>query len=436
MDYQKIQRYSLLELALLAVFMAGLLIALLVVQHRARVDLSDRLSLPGSGLAVSIPVGDQWNSTQAWQYEESENSMILISEFVISGRSGMVVRWRYCLSTPAGSDQELLEQRARRLGALVQGGGTIGRQFPMAYAQMLFSSDPQQEVYLGLMRLNAKRSIELLVTSSGLGSSYPENVLKSLVEGIDYQPGSGLADGKGLIQQFLNGLSTDSSQQTPSDEAFLIKGTGSKNLGYYYTHHIMDDDGILRSTVQQMESNSWRLKSEIRMDALNQTYRWQTELNFLRAKGAQVYTIAPNDNGELYIKRNEKEIKIFPSGQFFLPEPHLNKLAAYFMQTEYTEVIVDVLSATGRLVPVRLGKISSEQASAKSEDVDSVVRVDYLHELNSYEELFFDAALNLLGKFEQAPNRNPRVWNAVSVDQLQQTFQKEFQRSGDKVACK
>ncbi|MHC4962129.1 MAG: hypothetical protein ACYTGA_08415, partial [Planctomycetota bacterium] len=73
MDIKKVKRYSLIEVALLAVFMVGLLIAHLIVKHRATVVLSDLISLPGSGLSVSVPAGPGWERTATWQYEESES---------------------------------------------------------------------------------------------------------------------------------------------------------------------------------------------------------------------------------------------------------------------------------------------------------------------------------------------------------------------------
>jgi hypothetical protein len=38
-----------------------------------------------------------------------------------------------------------------------------------------------------------------------------------------------------------------------------------------------------------------------------------------------------------------------------------------------------------------------------------------------------------LGKFEQQPRSRPRIWDAVSVEALQQIFQEDFQASGDEV---
>ena len=120
MDIEKVKRYSLIEVSLLGIFMAGLLIAHLIVKHRSTVVLSSGISLPGSGLSVSMPEGPGWDRTNTWQYEETESSMMLISQYGTPGGSGMAVRCRYVFSTPDGSEQELLTQKATQINADIQ----------------------------------------------------------------------------------------------------------------------------------------------------------------------------------------------------------------------------------------------------------------------------------------------------------------------------
>jgi hypothetical protein len=92
-----------------------------------------------------------------------------------------------------------------------------------------------------------------------------------------------------------------------------------------------------------------------------------------------------------------------------------------------------VLNAKGQLVPVYLTKMPPAKSKAKSDAVESVVRMDFLYHPDSYEELLFDRSQNILGKFEQQPRSRPRIWDAVSVGALQQIFQEDFQVSGDEV---
>lgn len=434
MDIKKVKRYSLIELALLALFMFGLLTAHLIVKLRAKVVLSDSVSLPGSGLSVSMPAGPGWDGTTAWQYEEPESSMMLISQFGAPGSSSMAVRWRYLFSTPDGSERELLEQKAKKIGAVVQSFDTIGQECPMVYARMLLPSTEREEVYMGIMRLGYNRSVELLVRSYGLVGFHGENVLRSVAGSIQYRPGQELADGHVLTDEFLNTQANRLSRRSRPDEAFLIKDAAGKNRGYYHARHSLSDSNghqVLRTQIRQFEYNVLKLKSELWFDPHAKDYRWKTDLSNPRTEGTLVYEIAPDESESLLVTRNAKEVKSFPAGQFFLPEPLLVELAHVFLQSQYNSVIIDVQAARGQLVPVHLTKVPPAKAKAKAEAAEAVVRMDFLYHPDSYEELLFDGSQNLLGKFEQQPGRRGRIWDAVSTEALQQIFQEDFQFPDD-----
>ncbi|MHC5138058.1 MAG: hypothetical protein ACYSN7_05830 [Planctomycetota bacterium] len=431
MDIKKVKRYSLIEVALLAVFMVGLLIAHLIVKHRATVVLSDLISLPGSGLSVSVPAGPGWERTATWQYEESESSMTLLGQFRPSNRGTMGVRWRYVFSTPDGFEQELLEQRAQKISAVIQSFHKVGQEYPVVYARMLLPSSPQEEIYMGIMRTKSNRSIELLVRSYGIGGFHGENVFRSVAESIQYRPGQEVAEGHVLTDEFLRTQGHRLSRRSRSDEAFLIKDAAGKNQGYYYARHSVSNkpQQALKTQIRQFEYNVMVLKSELWFDPLEKDYRWKTDVSNPRAEGALVYEIAPGQSQSLLVTRNAKEVKTFPPGQFFLPQPLLIELAQVFLESDYDGVIVDVLTAKGQLGPVRLTKVPPDEANAKSESVESVVRMEFIYLADSYEELLFDRSQNLLGKFKQQPGRRGRIWEAVSLEALQQIFQEDFQAS-------
>lgn len=430
MDIQKVKRYSLVELALLAIFMIGLLTAHLIVKFRSRVDLSDLIPLSGFGLSVSVPDGPEWECT-GWQYDESENCMKLISQFVARGNSSMGVRWRYVFSTADVSDRELLKRKAEEIKAVAESFGTIGQEYPMVYARMVLPQTQREEIYLGIIRLDAGRSVELLVQSYAVGGFHGENVLKSVAGSFQYRPGQDVAEGRALMDEFLKTHASRLSHGVLPDEAFLIKdAVGDNNLGYYYARHSASNNDPVRSRTQirQFEYNSLEMESELWFDYLDKNYRWKTDSSNPRFKGTLAYEIVRDENGLLLVRRNAKEVKTFPAnGQFFLPEPLLTELANVFLERQYSGVVIDVLAARGQLVPVRLTKLPPAKAKAKSKGVESVVRVDFLYHPDSYEELLFDTSQNLLGKFEQQPGRRPRIWDAVSTKVLQQVFQDDFQ---------
>ncbi|MHC5179733.1 MAG: hypothetical protein ACYSOS_04335, partial [Planctomycetota bacterium] len=147
MDIEIIKRYSLVEVALLAIFFIGLLTAHLIVKVRSQVILSEPIALPGSGLSVSVPDNAGWTHSAAWQYDDLENGMMLVSQFTGSAHSRRVVRWNFVFVSPDISEKELLEQKAEKIDAVIQNFGKTDRECPMVYARMLLSQSSRQEIY-------------------------------------------------------------------------------------------------------------------------------------------------------------------------------------------------------------------------------------------------------------------------------------------------
>lgn len=429
MDIEKIKRYSLVEVALLLLFSVGLLVAHLIVKDRSKVTLADPIALSGSGLSVSMPTGSMWNCMGDWQYENSENRMILLGEYAQSSRSKMGVHWLYALSTPDGSERELLERYAHEKGAQVKHLNVEGQSSPMLFAKILFSDNAEGAVYMGMMRLDANRSLALQVISHGMSELYVENVIKAMAASIQYQPPQELTDGSALMDAFLQTQIRLRRKNSLKDETFLIKNKQGKNRGYYYARQSQDRHGLREMEIRQFESKTLDQRSTLSFDLLEREHHWKTDLVTSRVAAPISYQIESDESGALQVKYNAKEVKTIPPNHSFVPEPLLTELASVFLDSQHSRIIIDVLSVKGWLMPVRLTKLSPDKAQAKSESetVDAVVRIDFLGLLNSYEELLFDRSQDLLGKFVQHPNHMGQIWDAVPLETLQEIFQENFQ---------
>ena len=70
----KTNKYSLNNVAMLALFAAGLIIAYVIVANRSALKLSDPIILTHSGLAIQIPAGNGWQETGQWTYKNNKLS--------------------------------------------------------------------------------------------------------------------------------------------------------------------------------------------------------------------------------------------------------------------------------------------------------------------------------------------------------------------------
>ena len=67
-DTHGIKKHEYDKIALLGIFALSLLVAYLIVSFRSRLLFSDPIRLSQTGLSVSIPSGQSWQSEEQWNY--------------------------------------------------------------------------------------------------------------------------------------------------------------------------------------------------------------------------------------------------------------------------------------------------------------------------------------------------------------------------------
>lgn len=428
MDIEKAKRYSLTEVVLLVIFIIGLIIANLIVQNRSRIILSEPIVLTGSGLSVSLPVNPGWERTDVWRYE-MDNSMTLIGRFR-SREADIEVRWRYNLHTPEGLSDKLLQRRAAETNSSLQKIEHINEPLEMAFTALAGASSLNTSIYMGAAILDFGRSLELQVVSRTMDDYYAEHIFRSLAAGIQYKKPAALNEGKKILESYLLGPVRKSN--SPQPEAFLIRDDLGRNLGYFRQRE--DSQTLRQMRIWQYEYRGVRFDSSLWLNPSEKSYLWKTDLKYPGMTESKTYDIRADGVGKLQVECNIEKPKILTASFFILPEPLLPEYAAMLLDSNFTDVVVDVLAPTGQIVPVHVEKIPKEQASARSENAAFVVRLVFLHHPKSFEELFFDAEGILIGKFEQQPRQRGRIWIAATLQQIESIFGEDFQMPKDPIA--
>jgi len=106
------------KIALLSLFMLSLLSAHLIVVFKSRISFSDPIRLSQTGLSVSMPSGQGWQSEKQWQYQE--NIFTISSLFPLGADKPTTwANCRYLLSTETTTPQMRFEQRASEIDAVI-----------------------------------------------------------------------------------------------------------------------------------------------------------------------------------------------------------------------------------------------------------------------------------------------------------------------------
>lgn len=419
MDIEKVKRYSLAELTLLALFAMGLLAAWIIVKARDHVPLSAPIALDGTGLSVSVPVGTGWEHTPAWGYE-TDNSMALLAQRRVM-QSGVELRWRYVFCAPQISLQEVLKERLKETQAVVE---PVEMPAGSSMEAVRISTPPQTQeptYFFAMANLGHGRRIELQVTPEQLDFDlfYAETLLKDAALSMVYQTTEEMAAGTALLKQFYETMET----AQPKEESFLISEARGRTTGFYYAKHEPDNGGAVRRIeTRYYETQQFMMEGTLKIGRRQQPFNWQTRLTVPMTTGLRSYEIQADENGRLNVSSNFEAGKTLYPDPFILPEAVLSEFVRLYLEGTEESVVTLAIAGIGQVAPIRIRKIDPQEATARSEEVRTAVRVEYLHSADFFDELYFDEQRRLVGRFERQPRRPDRLWDRVEPEELRHVF--------------
>jgi hypothetical protein len=419
MDIEKVKRYSLAELALLIIFVIGLLLAWMVVRSRSRILLTEPIGLRGSGLSVRLPGGTGWEYTPAWTYE-NDNSMVLAAQRRLSPQTAVKMTWRFEFCSKPVELEDVLAERLAASNAAVQRlempAGT-----GMQAARVTASEGAYNAVFLiARKNLDFGRALELQVLPNhpGIDPFYLEDLLRETASSVIYEAPAELEAGMELLNRFFSRLEADQV----AEESFLLTDSRGRTIGFYYRDHQASaaNHVVLRS--RHYDAQQFRVDSTLEIGRLGDPFHWETRMR-LPAAAVQSYSIRRGEDGGLAVSAvGGKARQIACIEQHLLPEMLLTDFVRLFIAQERNEVVVDVLSGTGMVVPVQIGHINTEEAAARSQEVATAVRVTYLHGRDFFDELYYNKDRELVGRFERQPRRRDRLWDRRRPEELGDLF--------------
>jgi len=173
------------KIALLGLFVAALLAARLIVGLRSALVLSEPIPLPGTGgLAISVPMGNGWQSRQRWDHEG--NAFVLSSSFSPgSGEATAGVICRYQAAVKTTSSQMRFEQKARKFdGGIVEIDQMVTDSLIFDWAHVKGDQTPLT-MFLATAILSDDWQLDIEVYEITGDAEQAEQVFKGVVESVN-----------------------------------------------------------------------------------------------------------------------------------------------------------------------------------------------------------------------------------------------------------
>ena len=437
MNDETVKRYSLAEIALLFIFMVGLLLAHVLVKVRHRIELAEPVTLAGSGLSVSMPSGTGWEYETSWRYE-SDSSMVLVGQHQIGRQRKASIRWRYAICSPGRSAEEILQHRAEESGSRINSIKALDGPVSMYYA-VIYPEGSDYSFYLGIVPLDFGRHLELQVfVYQQFDLAYGENLFQTLAGGIDYQPSPQLQAGRELMDAFWEAIQAGSLRlDGPAENAFLLKSTTNQPIGYdYYNISSIENDQVIRYQLraQHYERRFTHMETTLLFDGAQQRFTWKSTLQQAGAGRPRQYTLIQGADGLIDISTDFEADRQLACNRLLLPEVLLPHCGALLLENgQPRSLIIDVLSATGLVVPTILEKADIQTASAESDQITFMIKVDFLNNPFLYEELYFNRNKDLIGRLDRRPSAT-LLWEPATLNQLEKIFGDNFKPLNENVA--
>jgi hypothetical protein len=415
-----VDKASLCNVVLLGYFALGLGLSSLMVKSRTAIELSAPVELPGEGLSVSVPVGTGWKSLTEWTYER-DNSYTLVSAYSIQGPPMAEVRWQYRLAEKSQPAEDLLREYA---GHFAGQAGEIQRfESSLTFCWLHLFPRTSDEDLLLAVAVPAEGRALMLQLRSYAEPLYIRELFERLAAAVQIHADPRKEAGNKLTADLPDRIYGSWLRQLSGrPAAFLISPAGAKPIGYSRTAAAQTDPDQSMQTGLDYEEvlpegrEPGKTVSRLRAAEDFSEFVWTTDRLMRRRASQTVLHLRPG--GALEIRdsygRNDT---VWPAPSA-VPEILLPAVAWAMSQSDQTEAIVDVIASAGWIVPAVLSTRSTQAALEKIDKTEIVVRIDFLHDNNNFEEYYFDSQQNLIGKYEQMPGQAPRLWKPASREEI------------------
>jgi len=414
--YNKNQR-SALELTLLALFAVSLLTAAAITGIRNTIPMSKPIKLACASITASIPKGRQWVSFNQWRYNKARNNFVLASTIVQKEFTVAFAELTYIL-TPNTLDP------AEHLGDNLTPGSQVIRQEVIKRdgIDILWCSVRQESIaggiYLAAAKLDADRMLQIKVFAYR-DEALAKKVFNVIMKSISFEKNQPLEDGLNFVNHLkekkLPALIRNETSASMT-RVYLVNKTESidrkipkQNIfdGFVIEHFSFNNDpeklplqckSFFLTSAPNGAASDTLFQSDLSFD----TFLWTARRTTSQGKLASETQIELEPGGLLSFTDilAEPTIPTLRPGPLAIPEILLDTVATEFLNFTAETIYLDLIFASGKILPVQLSIIKTENLNAKTKDIALAVKIHFLGFTDSSQTIYFDKNHKIVTKIE------------------------------------
>ena len=417
-----VKKYSLEEVALLVIFALGLLLALVIVIRRSRINMSDPIELPYSGLSVSVPVGRGWTRADSWVYRRG-NEFLLATQLEVGGRSTAVVRCSYMLAAERIPARELLEKHVATLRMRIDRSGQIlANDIVIEWAQL---DRPRRspDYFLGIAQLPSGKTLAIDVHAPN-DQLLAGKLFRMTAKSVVFESDELLEKGNDFVRQVkAGGFGGIIAKYSDFDKeiAYLISDTVDRANGFQlkaFTKNLDRSDWAAQKikSVQYLAGSKGGLTATV-CDCSDKLDRfiWQT----LRP-GTGTAEIELARDGRMRVSSAKTGDLAYWPGAGAVPEICLDVIGASFLDSYAAEAVIDIIRPNGQIVPSLVSSIDASQGRDNKWGAPYAVRIEFLDGKGASLHIYFDFKKRPVGKVTK--DGRTLVWHSTDRQSLTEEF--------------
>jgi len=383
------------KIALLVLFVLALLIAQIIITTRSKLEFPEPIELPYTGLSISIPIGNGWESDKKWHYDENVFSLSSYL-FIGSEKPSAGILCRYLLAPEVISPEIWFERKAAECDGVIEEVNRIQKEKLNIDWAHIENPDTLLSISLGTVELPYDRRLNIEVHQMTLETGLARKVFEQVVESLVFQANQKLDTGKEIVAKIRNeGL--DSYLDIKSKRAnFLIRNSRKRNIGFALEVLVdsksTDDFNIQAASHFYLTGRDNREQRALYQGKNNiEEFVWQSQILGTTEKTyaktvldeAGIITIVKYSNIEI----EEKRYKFGPT---MIPEIFIESILSQMLQDDINEIIIDIIDSEGRIIPIYISSIEADKGIAENYDAAYVFRIDFNSEQDFFEHVCLD----------------------------------------------
>jgi hypothetical protein len=379
------------KIALLGLFVLALLVAFIVVSVKSTLVFSEPIELFHTGISVSMPVGNGWQSDERWQYQK--NSYILSSSFVVSSDKPTARAYcRYQIAPETLPAEIWYEQKAAEVSGKIM---EVNREQKGALnIDWVRIERPEflLTIFLGAIELPNNRRLNIEVHQIKDDVDMAEDVFRQIIESLNFEDNQLLTNGIEIVTAFKNkGVGSfldNQSQQT----YFIIKNSRGRVIGFMIDA-LMNSEPDAPMNIQaaghlygrglQEQATLFRSRDDL------SEFVWQSETKSII--GISRTEIILDKAGIMTIgeagRQSETRHRLSAAA---IPDIFIEHLLKQIFESDIKQIIVDIIDADGKITPTLISIVENMDNISLDEEATYAMKLEFLDEPGFFELVYLN----------------------------------------------